>query len=134
VTAFLPSDVDDCQDASIRTLIRPLGELAERFNVAIVLVRHLNKSESSNAGNLVGGNRAWVNAARSAFLFGRDPGPKGEEDERRHVMVQMKVNLSAGKRGLAYRVDQLTLGAQDDVLKSSSFTSLLAEDERAMRE
>ena len=134
VSAFLPSDVDDCQDASIRTLLRPLAELAEKFNVAIVLVRHLNKSESSNAGNLVGGNRGWVNASRAAFLFGHDPGPEGQEDDRRYVMVQMKVNLSPRMRGLAYRIESLMLGAQDDVLKMPNFADMSAEDEKDMRE
>jgi hypothetical protein len=134
VSAFLPSDVDDCQDASIRTLLRPLAELAEQFRVAIVLVRHLNKSESNNAGNLVGGNRGWVNASRAAFIFGRDPSPEGQEDERRHVLVQMKVNLSARMRGLAYRVESLTLGEQDDALRMPTFADLLAEEAKEMRE
>jgi AAA domain len=134
VSAFLPADVDDCQDASIRTLLRPLAELIERYDVALILVRHLNKSESINAGNLVGGNRGWVNASRAAFLFGQDPGPEGQEDDRRYVMVQMKVNLSPRMRGLAYRIESLTLGAQDDVLKMPNFADMSAEDEKDMRE
>ena len=104
------------------------------YNVALILVRHLNKSESSNAGNLVGGNRGWVNASRAAFLFGHDPGPERQSDDRRYVMVRMKVNLSPRMRGLAYRIESLTLGAQDDVLKMPNFADMSAEDEKDMRE
>ena len=46
----------------------------------------------------------------------------------------MKVNLSADKRGLAYRIEPLMLGAQDDVLRMPNFAELPPEDEKAMRE
>jgi hypothetical protein len=133
VSAFLQPGVDDCQDASVRIVIRPLAELAERRNVSVGLVRHLNKSESGNGGNLVGGSRAWVNASRAAFLAGPDPTEEGKADDRRRVLVYTKANLSPRTRGIAYRIEGATLAEQDAILAMPKCAKLDAEAARNLR-
>ncbi|MFO0846610.1 MAG: AAA family ATPase, partial [Gemmataceae bacterium] len=132
ISAFVPEQIDDHKDSHVRRMLRPLAELAERTGVAIVLVRHLNKSDSGNAGNLVSGSRAYVNASRAAFVVGPDPA-FGEEGDRR-VLCFCKRNLTKRSRGLAYRGASLTREGQDAVLASPQAADLSAGEKELLRD
>jgi putative DNA primase/helicase len=130
VSAFIPGSVDDHRDSDVRGLLRPLAELAEKYDIAVVLVKHLNKSDSGNSGNLVAGSRAYVNAARAAFLVGPDP---TDENGQRCVMVFSKRNLTPRSKGLAYKKATLTLAEQDEVLSLPQASELTADDRDKLR-
>lgn len=129
VSAFIPGRVDDHRDAEVRGLLRPLAELAARRDIAVVLVKHLNKSDSPNSGNLVAGSRAYVNASRAAFLVGADPA--GEDG--RCVLVFSKRNLTARSKGLSYSKVPLTLDEQDGVLASPQAAALTGDERQLLR-
>jgi hypothetical protein len=131
VSAFIPDRLDDHQDSHVRRMLRPLAELAERTGVACVLVKHLNKSDSPNGGNLVSGSRAYVNASRAAFLVG--PDPDGPEDGDDRVLVVVKRNLTTRKRGLRFRAAPLSKGEQERVLGLPQAGGLSARDQEALR-
>ena len=59
--------------SDVRQIIGPLALVAARRNVAIVLIRHLNKSTQSKALYRGQGSVDFVAACRSAFAFGQDP-------------------------------------------------------------
>jgi RecA-family ATPase len=126
VSAFIPPKVDDHRDSDVRGLLRPLADLAARYNLAVVLVKHLNKSDSPMGGNLVAGSRGYINAARAAFLVGADPTDKDETG--RCVMVFCKRNLTRRSKGLAYRKESLALSEQDEVLAMRQAHHLGRED------
>ncbi len=131
VSAFIPGRVDDHKDSEVRGLLRPLADLAARRDIAVVLVKHLNKSDSGNSGNLVAGSRAYVNAARAAFIVGRDP--TDDTDSGRCVMVFSKRNLTPRDKGLAYSKKQLTADEQNKVLALQQAQHLTSEEKEALR-
>lgn len=113
VSAFVPDRVDDHKDAHVRGMLRPGSDLALRYGISVVIVKHLNKSETGNAGNLIAGSRAYVNAARAAFLVGPDP---DSDDSNRRVIVFCKYNLTNRTAGLAFSLDTLSYAEQDAVV------------------
>lgn len=94
-------------DNEIRSVTDPLTRLAEKFDCAIIGIRHINKSkgfgDARNAGlNGVG----WRAAARSALLVGID------KETGETAIVQTKTNLSEkSKNAFGYKIEsaQITL-------------------------
>lgn len=82
-------DVDAHRDADIRSVLKPLADLAEVEDVAVVVVCHLNKGSGGKAIYRVMGSLGSVAAARIAFAVVKHP-----EDESRRVMAVIKSNLS----------------------------------------
>jgi hypothetical protein len=88
VTAYL-ADTDTHRDADVRTVLAPLADLAAEYDCAIVYVMHLRKGSADRAIYRAGGSIAFIGAARSALLVGRDP-----DDPSRRAVAHIKSNLS----------------------------------------
>lgn len=86
VMSFL--DVNAYGDQSVRRALTPLKQLAERRNVAVVLVRHLTKGGGRHALYRGGGSIGIMAATRSALLVGQSP-----DDENLRVLCHTKSNL-----------------------------------------
>jgi hypothetical protein len=98
ISAYL-GGTDSHNNSDIRGLLTPLSDLADRLHVAIVVVTHLNKSDSGPALYRSMGSIAFVAAARAAWMVTKDPGdPSGE----RRLLLASKNNLGPGKTGLAF--------------------------------
>ena len=80
-------------------LVAPLSSLANKRNVAVVCVMHLNKSEMRNAINRVSGSIAFVGAARAAWLVTKD-----KSNAERRLFLQVKNNLAPDPGGLAFSI------------------------------
>jgi len=100
LSAFLGGRVDSHKDASLRTMLRPIHALAERRSMAVLGVLHVNQAQSGDVATKVSGSGAWVNAARSALVFGRMP--DAPDDDPRRVAIVEKSNY--GPKGIAYEV------------------------------
>lgn len=87
ITAYL-AETDTHRDADVRTVLAPLAELAAEYDAAIVYIMHLRKSQADRAIYRAGGSIAFIGAARSALLVGRDP------DDGRRGIAHIKSNLS----------------------------------------
>jgi hypothetical protein len=97
LTAFLGGNANS--DQSVRKCLGPVARFAEQAGTAVLIVRHCRKQGTSCALYRGAGSIAIVAVARSAMTVVADP---GTDDPFRHVLVQMKTNLSqAGS--LAYR-------------------------------
>jgi hypothetical protein len=94
---FLRGDPNSGQN--VRKVLLPLSDLAERRNLAVLLVRHLTKHDSGNALYRGSGSIGIVGAARSALLAAQDP---CSDDPHRHILALSKTNLSSAA-SLAYR-------------------------------
>ncbi|MBK6938800.1 MAG: AAA family ATPase [Planctomycetes bacterium] len=90
--------VDAHKDHEIRSILGKLGQLAERHNVAVVLVAHLNKSES-NAAYRVGGSMGIVAVARTGWFVVLDP-----NDPKRRLLLPMKTNVGGPPTGIAWNI------------------------------
>lgn len=100
--AYLPDDVRAFSDHHIRRALAPLAALAERMGVAVVVVRHLNKSAGMNPLYRGGGSIGIIGAARSAFLIAADP---DDPEGRRRILAPIKTNLAATPPALAYHLE-----------------------------
>jgi hypothetical protein len=100
VSAYL-GGIDDHKNSEVRGLLAPLKSLAERTEVAVPLVSHLNKGVGTNGKHRVMGSLAYVGTCRANFLFVRDAAdPTG----RRVLMLDNGCNLAADVPTLAYRI------------------------------
>ncbi len=88
ITNFLADRTNSNVDPSVRAALYPLSELAQELDVAILLVRHLNKAGEMKAIYRGGGSIAFVAMARSAYVFEQHPDQPGTV-----VMAPVKANL-----------------------------------------
>jgi RecA-family ATPase len=102
VMAFLPARKSSNSDQETRQVLTPLAKLAEKTGAAVVLVRHLNKSETlSNALYRGGGSIAFIGLSRSGLVVA---------ESKRHapsrVLAMSKCNLAKLAPSLLYQIRQ----------------------------
>lgn len=93
------SGVDVHRDNEVRSALQPLVEIAQRRNVAVVVVAHTRKNKGGHALDALEGSVAFVNLARSVLFVGRDP-----NDDGRRIMTRVAGNLAADTSGVAFRI------------------------------
>lgn len=102
ISAYL-GDLDSHKNAEVRGALAPLSALAEKANVSIIGVSHLNKSTASEkAVYRVMGSLSFVAAARACWGVIIDP--EDEEQERR-LIIPVKTNLSVKPTALGFKID-----------------------------
>lgn len=100
IGSYLGGRSDAHRDNEVRAVLAPIAELAERHQVAIVLVAHTRKSTASRADDAVLGSRAFTGIARAVWHLMADP-----ENYERRLLLPGKNNLSKGRDGMAFRID-----------------------------
>jgi hypothetical protein len=101
--AYLGSETNSYRDQDVRGLLAPLARVAEKHGVAIVVVRHLSKGQSTNVLYRGGGSIGIIGAARVALMVGRDP---DDPDGPRRILAVAKSNLAAFPPALAYHIEE----------------------------
>ena len=96
-TALIDCNPDS--EKSVRKALRPLDALAKEKGLAVLLVRHLNKSGRGSPLYQAAGSIGWVAAARSALMAMSDPTSSSPYD---HLLLQIKTNLASAVT-LGYR-------------------------------
>jgi len=81
--------VDTYNDREMRTVLEPVGQLADDTGCMVVGLAHFNKSAGDDPLNLVTGSRAFAAVARSVIAVARDP----DAEDRACVVSQVKNNL-----------------------------------------
>jgi hypothetical protein len=99
IMGFLDQTVATGNDPSVRRVLTPLAQLAERYDCVMILVRHLNKNASKRSLYRGAGSMAFLAVCRSAWLFARHPGKPSQA-----VMAQVKNNLAPPQDSLSYEV------------------------------
>ena len=97
ITDFVSSYL--LSNQAVRKALRPLRELAERMQVAVVLLRHFNKKSSGKSLLRGGGSVAITGMARSQLKLYKHP-----SDEHLRVLVQDKSNLGPLSPSLLFEV------------------------------
>ncbi|MCI0464974.1 MAG: AAA family ATPase [Gemmataceae bacterium] len=100
IMAFLDESVLCASDQSVRRVLTPLMQLAEKHRCAVLMHRHLNKKGGGRALYRGLGSIAFVAACRFAMLVGRDPLTPG-----RCVLAQVRNSLGKPQPSLLYRLD-----------------------------
>lgn len=94
--------LDSYKDQEVRSLLSPLGTIGQRYGVAILPIRHLNKNSRSSAIYRGGGSIGIGAAARSVLLVAQHP----EHSERRLLSV-VKSNLSERPRPVEFALEKV---------------------------
>jgi len=89
---------DSHNNAEVRATLTPLAKIAEKYNVAILGITHLNKT-NARAMDRVTGSLAFVAQARAVWVVGRD-----KQDDERRLVACLKNNLAKDTLGMAYRL------------------------------
>ncbi len=92
-------DKDSHKDAEVRSLLAPLGQLAERLRVAVLIVAHLNKGDGRKAAYRVGGSVGIIASARIALGVAKD-----KEDSTLRLIAPIKANICKDTGALSYRL------------------------------
>ena len=92
--------VDSHKDADVRAFLAPLSDFAQRTEMAVVCVSHLNKSSGKEAILRMGGSIGFVATARAVHIVTTD-----STDRSRRLFVSMKNNLALDQGGLAFRIE-----------------------------
>ena len=106
--AYLGEKVDMNRANEVRTVMKGLTQVANQTGCAIVLVGHLNKSQTANSAQRGLGSMDFRAAARSVMLVGR---LKNDRDIR--VMVHDKSSLAPEGNSRAFSLDNGTLHWQE---------------------
>lgn len=107
ITAYL-GNINSNNNSDVRRVLAPLSKLAQKYNVAIGCITHLNKSDTSSAKSRVNGSVAFLNAARSSFLVAEDPSNPNER-----VFVELKNNLSHLNFGYKFIIEETKISDSD---------------------
>lgn len=104
--AHLSGAIDSWKDQKVRQALSPLHRMAEQTGAAVLVVAHLNKGQSTDPLQRLGGSIGIPAAARSVLLLGRDP---EDADGDRRVLAQAKSNVGPLAPSLAFAVAQVEL-------------------------
>jgi len=90
--------VNTDKDNDVRSAFRPLATLTRTFNIAAILVAHLNKNAAGAAVNRVMGSAGLVNIARVCWIAAAS----GDAPESPRYLVHAKSNLPTNQAGLRF--------------------------------
>lgn len=102
ISSYLGKKVDDNNNSSVRSVLTLLSKLAEKYNIAIIFVTHLNKGESKNAIQRVIGSTGFIAAARAGFLVTRVP----DGDDKKRLFLPIKNNIGNDSTGLSFVIEE----------------------------
>ncbi|MCC6596970.1 MAG: AAA family ATPase [Rhodanobacteraceae bacterium] len=99
---FLQSGLSDNNGRDIRDAIQPLVKMLQRTKAACVLLRHLNKSQSSN-GLYRGAGSVQISAlARLVMMVAKHP-----EEPTKRILSMTKSNLGPMVPGLVFSLESV---------------------------
>lgn len=100
IMAYL-GGADSHVDADVRAALHHLVELAQTQKLAVILIRHLNKSLGGNPLYRGGGSIGIVATARSGLLVAKDP---DDPEGGRRILTATKCNLAEMPRAISYSI------------------------------
>lgn len=101
IQGFLGADVDMHRANEIRPVMKHIAELAEKYQCAIILIGHMNKSGIGKSAYRGLGSIDFQAAARSVLIVGRIK----EEPEIR-VVCQVKSSLAPEEKSIAFKLSE----------------------------
>jgi hypothetical protein len=128
--AALASETNTHRDHHVRRVLGPVAKLAERNDLAVLTIMHLNKGQGADLIGRIGGSVAFTGAARSLLVFGADPADPDGEDGTGRVLAQ-RGNLAKRAPSLAYRIEGRVIDGPEEPIETSRLVCLGESDARA---
>lgn len=97
---YLSGYVNSHRDQDVRQALGPLTRMAQELGVAVLIIRHLNKSGGNQSIYRGGGSIGIIGAARVALLVAKDP-----RDETKRVLAGIKNNLAPLPSSLSFHIE-----------------------------
>lgn len=119
ITAYL-GDTDSHRTSDVRALLAPLSRLAEKYNVAIVCVSHLNKGGNKEALMRITGSLGFVAAARAAFVVVKD-----QDNPAKRLFLPVKNNLGNDQTGLAFSIEPFHINGEIETSRINWSTEII---------
>lgn len=121
LSAYLGGGIDSHRDADVRSVLMPLVEFAERNNIAVVGVSHLNKNSTGKAVYRAIGSIAFLAAARTVWLVSNDP---DNPESKRRLLTPVKHNVLVEPAGLAFEIVDGRVVFEDEPVNMTSDQAL----------
>jgi archaellum biogenesis ATPase FlaH len=104
LTAFLGADMDMHRANEVRPIMSTLVTIADKYDCAIVCVRHWTKATGNRAAYRGQGNIDFLAAARSVLAIGESP-----EQEGLRIMAQSKNSINARGTSIVFQISDAGL-------------------------
>lgn len=124
ISAYM-GDTDSHNNTEVRALLTPLADMAAKYNVAVLLITHLNKSNTQEPIGRVIGSIGLIAAARAGYVVVKD----AEKPELRHF-VPIKNNIGNDRNGFSFEIEGVSI--EDTTLSLKIETSRIAWQEGAI--
>jgi AAA domain-containing protein len=136
VASFVGREHSTYVNQDVRDVLDPVVTLAAYYGVAIVLVMHLNKSESKTWATKIGESHAFQAVARTVLALAPDPDDEDGAEGTDKILAATKLNVMHTGRGYAARlkVEPATVYAADmtpietSTIKVVGTSSIAADD------
>jgi hypothetical protein len=102
ISAYLGPGIKAIDDGAIRAVLTPLQEMAERLDIAVVAVIHLNKSSDYDVIYRISGAMGFVAVPRASWLFATD---MRDRQSANRYMMPIKGNLAEKQKSTIFQVD-----------------------------
>ena len=92
-------DAKTCRDSDVRRVLKPLEQVAQRRDIALIFVAHTGKIQHQISQNRVLDSVGFVNMARAVWMVFKDP-----EDEHLRILAPSKGNDLIDPKAVSYRI------------------------------
>lgn len=107
ITAYI-GDTDGRKNTSVRAVLDPVSDMADRTGVAVLTITHFRKEgggeTTKKALHRFIDSIAFVAGPRACFALMEDP-----ENPKRRLLLTAKANLTAEPAGLAFSIEEVEL-------------------------
>ena len=100
IQAYIGADMND--NTKVREALRPIKNLAQKYNCAVILIGHLNKNKDNAITKRGLGATDLFASARSVILIAENP---DNEDERLFVPIKSNLAVPKEKVTLSYKIN-----------------------------
>ncbi len=105
ISSYIGESKKQNDSADVRPMLEALQEMAERMNVVIIGIMHVNKNAEQAVLHRISGSSAWGEVVRSAWVFVEERDQTGKPMADRYLMLNSKANLTGAlnRNGVAYQ-------------------------------
>jgi putative DNA primase/helicase len=102
LVGFMREDLNENSGKDVRTALQPLAKVLQETGATAVIVRHLNKGQSSNSLYRGSGSIGIIGIARLGLMVVKDP-----KDPTARILAATKSNIGPPAASLRYRLESV---------------------------
>ena len=97
-------DININSQNEVKNALKPLKQIAQKYNCAIIMIMHLNKNNSAKASQRANGSTEFITSSRSAILITENP-----ENTSERLFIPIKTNLMKEneKNTLSFKINDI---------------------------